>query len=187
MELARAIKERRSVRQYKAERVTDEQVTQLLEAARWAPSWANTQCVRYIVIRDPDVKDRLADAATENNPATACLKTCDVVIAICAELGKSGYKKGIAKTDKGATWYMFDSGLATQNIALTAHALGLGTVIIGLLDFQKAGAILGLPADMSLVALLPVGIPDQAAVAPARKELSDLVSYECYGRKTSAE
>ena len=62
MEVIPAIKDRRSVRKYKADPVGDEDLNQVLEAARWAPSWANTQCCRFVVVRDQQTKDRLASA-----------------------------------------------------------------------------------------------------------------------------
>ena len=184
MEVLKAIKTRRSIRRYKSDPVNDKTVQKILEAGHWAPSWANTQCWRFVVVRDADIKNKLAAALTSvsdrPNRATEVIKNAPVVIVACAELGKSGYRFGEVKelaTDKG-DWYMFDVALAVQNMALAAHALGLGTVIIGAFDAQKAAKILGVPAGYSVVTMFPLGVPDEEPPARPRKELSEIVFYD---------
>ncbi|MDO8472488.1 MAG: nitroreductase family protein [Dehalococcoidia bacterium] len=180
MELFQSISGRRSVRRFTPEDVSDDKVSRILEAARWAPSWANTQCCRFVVVRDPSIKEALAGTLTPTNPAIETTRTAPVLIAVCAELKRSGYKKGQVTTEKG-DWFMFDAGLAVENMVLAAHSLGLGTVIVALLDARKAAGILKLPDSMSFVVLLPVGHPDQAPIAPPRKPLAELVYREAYG------
>lgn len=182
MEVLQAIKERRSVRKQKSDAVSEEELNTILEAGRWAPSWANTQCWQFIVVRDPETKGKLADTAGSRNPAFDAIKNGPLTIVICGEKGKAGYYKGEPATNKG-DWLMFDTGLATQNMMLAAHALGLGSVPVGLFDAQKAGEILGVPQNVDVVAMLPLGYPAEEAKAPRRKELSELVSYDRYGNR----
>ena len=68
-----------------------------------------------------------------------------------------------------------------HNLVLAAHSLGLGTVYIGLFDAGKAAAILGVPEGISVVAMTPLGYPDQAGNPRPRKELTEFVSYDKYG------
>lgn len=75
---------------------------------------------------------------------------------------------------------MFDIGLAVENLCLTAHSLGLGTVIIGLFDAKKVEGLLGVPENISVVAMTPLGYPEQQVSAPKRKELTDFVHRERY-------
>ena len=70
---------------------------------------------------------------------------------------------------------MFDTALAVENMVLAAHALGLGTVIIGAFDPLKAEKVLNVPKGYRLTVLFPVGVPAQPGKAPPRKELSELV------------
>ncbi len=182
MDLMQAIKERRSVRKFKADPVSDELVTKVLEAGRWAPSWANTQCWRFIVVRDGQIKANLAETKGRGNPAAEAIKNAPVTIVICGEMGTSGYYKGEAPTNKG-DWYMFDTALAAQNMMLTAHSLGLGTVAVGLFDAAKAATILGVPPNVQVVVLLPLGYPDEDPKAPRRKELSEISSSNKYGNR----
>jgi nitroreductase len=185
MELFEAIKNRRSIRKYKADPVDDNKINAIMEAGRWAPSWANTQCWKFVVVRDAEIKAKLTDTLNPiklpdreiPNPATNALKTVPVIICVCAEMGKSGSKSGPDGmeyvTDKG-DWFMFDTALAVQNMVLAAHAQGLGTVIIGAFDAKKAEQVINVPEGYRIVTLFPVGVPEQAGKAPLRKELADI-------------
>ena len=183
MDVLEAIKTRRSIRKYKDTPVPEDVLNTVLEAARWAPSWANTQCTKYVVVRDPAAKAKLAEMVNKGNPSTEALKTAPIVIVACAELRKSGYYKGEAVTDKGDYWFMFDVGIAMQNLALAAHELGLGTVHVGHIpDSKKLGELLDLPEGIVAVEMTPLGYPAAKAKAPPRKELSEIVFYEKYGK-----
>jgi len=182
MEVLEAIKTRRSVRKYKATPVDDKTIETVLEAARWAPSWANTQCSRFVVVRDSRIKEELADMAGKN-PATEAIRTAPVVIVACAELEKAGYYHGEPVTDVG-DWYMFDVAIAMQNLVLAAHSLGLGTVHTGLnFDSKKAAKILGIPEGFRAVEMTPLGYPDHEPAAPPRKELAEIVFYDKFDSK----
>ena len=176
MELHKAIYDRRSVRKFKDEPIDEALVEKLVDAARWAPSWANTQCVRYVVVRNPATKAKLADILSPNNPARAAVTQAPVVVVFVAKLGVSGCKKGQPVDDKA--WHMFDTGMAMQNFCLAAHAEGLGTVVCGFFDYKAAGETLGVSADYQVVAFTPLGRPDGEANAPPREEIDDLVHYE---------
>jgi len=184
MEVLEAIKTRRSIRKYKAAPVDDKTIQLVLEAARWAPSWKNTQCWRFIVVRDSDIKAELAQAlgkvSDAPNPSTDAVRNAPVVIVACAELGKSGYDKGELATDKGDYWYMFDVALAMQNLTLAAHSLGLGTVHVGLFDAEKVASILEVPQGFRVVAMTPLGYPNQEPKTRPRRELSQTVFYDKY-------
>ncbi len=181
MEIIEAILTRRSIRRFKKTPVKDRDMDAILEAFRWAPSWSNTQCARLIIIKDKETKLKLAETLTSTNPATQGLLEAPILIAVCAELKKAGFKRGEVQTDKGEYWFMFDTAIAMHNIVLAAHSLGLGTVYIGAFDASKAGRILNLPDDIAAVALTPLGYPDGEPHVPKRKELSETVFYETYG------
>lgn len=195
METLEAINTRRSIRKYKADPVDDKKINVILEAGRWAPSWANTQCSRFVVVRDAKVRAALADTVMKMKtpdgkevltPAAVAINTVPVVIAVCAEMGKSGTKPGSGGggeyiTDKG-DWFMFDTALAVQNMVLAAHAQGLGTVIMGAFNPQQAEKVLNVPKGYRITAMFPVGVPDQEGKAPPRKELSEIVIKDKWGK-----
>jgi len=191
METTEAIRNRRSIRKLKSDPIDDGTVMKVLEAARWAPSWANTQCWRMVVVRDKEIKKQLAGillsfrregGSAPPSPAAQAIDSAPVLIVVCAELDKSGcFPGGGPATDKGVYWYMFDTALAMQNMVLEAHALGLGTVILGLFDATKAGEILEVPEGYCVVAMTPLGYPDQEPAPVPRKELSEIVFHDKFG------
>jgi nitroreductase len=177
MDTLEAIRTRRSIRKYKTTPVDDNLLTQVLEAARLAPSWANTQCWRFIIVRNDSTKAELAAALSVNNPSTNAIKTAPIVIVLCAELKRSGYYKGAPTTVKG-DWHMFDAALAMENLVLAATSLGLGTVHVGNLDSKKVEAILGVPEGFTAIEMTPLGYPDGETRIVPRKELAEIVFNE---------
>lgn len=180
METQEAIKSRRSIRHYQATAVDDKTLELVLEAARQAPSWDNTQCWQFIVVRDAGNRNKLADMLPRTNPAARAIREAPVVIVACAELGKAGYLGGKPASDKG-DWYMFDVALAMQNLVLAAQSLGLGTVYIGWFDEEKTASFLNIPEGYSIVAMTPLGYPDQHPEPRPKKKLAEIVSYEKFG------
>lgn len=170
-------KERRSVRRYKNRDIEEDKLVEVLDAARWAPSWGNSQCCELIVVKESSMKDQLAEILSPKNPATLSVKNAPVVLVVCAELKKAGFYNGKHKT-KFEDWFMYDLGLVTQNICLAAHGQGLGTVIVGSFDHNRAKEILGVPDSHEVVVLVPLGYPDHQPPATKRKPMEDFVHYE---------
>ena len=169
--------QRRSVRRYKTDAIDEAKLEKVLEAARWAPSWANTQCAELVIVKDSEVKKQLAETLSKKNPATLAVQNAPLVIAVCGKLGTSGFYSGKALTKFG-DWYLYDLGLTTENICMAAHEEGLGTVIVGAFDHDKTKEILGVPETHEVVALLPLGYPDHEPPAPKRKAMEEFVHWE---------
>jgi nitroreductase len=176
-----AIRTRRSVRKYKPLSVKDDDLETVLESARWAPSWANTQCWRFVVVHDADMRLRLAETILSRRGLPA-IREAPVVIVACAQLGESGYMKGEVATEKG-DWYMFDVALAMQNMVLAAHDIGLGTVHVGYFHHKRVAELLGLPEGIVVVEMIALGYPDEDPPVPRRKEPSEIIFYERYGER----
>lgn len=179
MDVFEAIEGRRSVRKYKDRDVEDEKIEKILKAATWAPSWANTQCWRFVVVRDEEIKEELADTLSEGNPATDAFLNAPVVIVGCAKKGVSGFKSGEAVTEKG-DWYMYDVALAMQNLMLAAYSLGLATVQTGSFKAREVEEVLDVPEEVSVVSMTPVGYPGREPSAPKRKDLDEIVFENKY-------
>ncbi|MGD9116750.1 MAG: nitroreductase family protein [Dehalococcoidia bacterium] len=190
MDLLETIKARRSIRKFKDAPVEEDKLNAVLEAGRQAPSWANTQCWRFIVVRDADIIHKLADTGfgvggAHPNRATEAMRMAPATIVVCAELGKAGcsYKEPREPvTDKG-DWFMFDAALAMENMVLAATALGLGTVYIGAFDSVAAEKVLGVPQGYKVVSMTPLGYPDEEPKPRPRKELDEIVFKDKFGEK----
>ena len=191
MDVFEAIRNRRSIRHYKIDPVDDKTVQAVLEATHWAPSWGNSQCWRFIVVRDPGIKSGIADTLMKikidnewvENAAAKSIKQAPVLIIFCAEKGKAGYNaEGTPITDKGDYWFMFDIALAMENMVLAAHALGLGTVIVGGFDSARVAKLLDVPQGYTVVTMTPLGVPDRKGQVSPRKQLSEVLYHEKYGK-----
>jgi len=162
--------ERRSIRRYGDRLVEEEKLAAVLEAARSAPSWANMQCWTYVVVRDPAVKEAVA-ATLSNNPGQKAVLAAPVLIVACADPEKSG-------TVNGQPYYMLDIGISMQQLMLEAWNQGLGTCWIGWIKEDEIRSILGVPENMRVIALTPLGYPSVMPDSPGRKPLEEIVHYD---------
>ena len=173
------IQSRRSVRRYQEKDIPDEILNNLFEAARWAPSWANTQCWHFVAVKDRKIKEKIQATVSSRNPSSLAIVNAPVLLVVCGQLKKSGFYNDQYPTKFG-DWFMYDLGLATQNLCLAAHNFGLGTVIVGLFDHDKVGEIVNLPAEHEVLVLIPLGYPDHEPTPPRRNEIEDFVHYNTF-------
>jgi len=162
MEVLDAIRTRRSIRKYKSEPIPEEKLRTILEAARLAPSAANRQPWRFIVIQNKDRKKALAKVA---NNQTFFNDAAAIIVAI-------------GDPEVSARWYEKDPMIALEHIVLAATALGYGTCWIGAFDEDALKHLLKIPAEMKVIALLPIGIPDETPAPRPRKEFSEIFFKE---------
>ena len=181
MDVLEAIKKRRSIRAYKTTPVDQSALDTVLEAGRMAPSWANTQTWRWVVIQDQNLKMQIAEQVVRSgNRGIDAVKNAPIVIAAFAELNKAGFRDGQPATDKGGYWYMFDAALALENMALAARSLGLGTLFIGGMNANRVETLLNAPQGYTCVILMVLGHPDEDPEARARKEMKELVLRDSF-------
>lgn len=173
------IRERRSIRKYEEKDIPEDILNKVLDAVRWTPSWANTQCWEVVVVKDKTLKEKIKETVPKTNPASKAIVEAPVLLALCGKLESSGYYKNKVTTKLG-DWFMYDLGLATQTICLTAHSLGLGTVIVGLFEHDRAKEVLKVPEGYELVSLIPMGYPAKKSSAPKRREISEFTHYETF-------
>ncbi len=183
MELLKLIKTRRTIRKYGEKNVEKEKLMKVLEAARWAPSWANTQCWEFIAVRDAKTKAILSETLPKTNPAKGAVANAPIVIAVCGKKGTSGYIDNKPIPEKKDSWQMFDLGLAMENLTLMAHSMGLGTVHVGWFSSKKAKKILKVPENIDLIELVPLGYPAKIPKRTTRKEIGRFVFLDRYGRR----
>lgn len=156
------VKQRRSIRRYRPDPVPQTKLDAVLEAARLAPSWANGQCWTFITVTDPKVKHAVAAAGND------WIEAAPVLVVACADPAKSG-----SKGDQ--SYYLLDIGIAMEHLILAATEQGLGTCWIGWFDERKARAALGVPDTIRVVAMTPLGYPDESPEPRPRKTLGEIV------------
>lgn len=175
-ELLQSIQERRTIRRFTEQDVEPEKLTAVLEAIRWSQSWANTQCWEIIVVQDKQIQTELQALISPRNPATKAMVSAPVVLAVRGKQHSSGWYDGKQST-RYEDWMLYDLGLATQNLCLAAHGLGLGAVVVGLFDHAGVEKLLGVPNGYQVVSLIPMGYPAAVPSAPPRKNLAEFVHY----------
>jgi len=163
------IKVRRSIRYMKPDAIPQEHILDILEAARLAPSWANRQCWRFVVVQDAEKRKALA---TCGGPPEA-MNHAPVTIVACALPQDSGHRYG-------QDYYLVDMGIAVEHLILEATALGLGTCWVGVFDADRVRAILGIPSEVKVVALIPVGYPSQERPPRPRKSLEEIAFWDAW-------
>jgi len=187
MDIFEAIKTRRSIRKYSDKPVEDEKLLSVLEAVRMAPSWANMQCWRLVVVKDKARKEKISELSYvesffapkgyKSNPSMKALAEAPVVIALCADPAQSG-------VIWGQNYYLTDAGIAAQTMMLAARGQGLGTVFVGVYDEDKLRSLLNIPAAIRIVGLFPLGYAAEGKKeGPARKPLQEVCFYEQWGGK----
>jgi len=174
MEFFDAVSARRSIRRYRETPVEKEKLTALLEAFRLAPSWKNMQCWRIIVVNAAE-KDRLLAAVPDSNPGKKGLASAPMALILAANPAESGERDGQA-------YYLVDCGIALQNLVLAASAHGLGTCWMGIFDEEMVKSAFNIPGQWRVVALTPLGYPDQEPNPRPRKPLTELVFDGTWGR-----
>ncbi|MEM3726544.1 MAG: nitroreductase family protein [Candidatus Bathyarchaeia archaeon] len=173
MDVFEAIKGRRSIRAFQNRDVPPETVDRLIDAARWAPSAGNIQPWEFIIVRKPETKRRLAEAALEQT----FIEEAPVVIVVCADENRSsrGY------STRGKTLYCLqDTAAAIQNIHLAAYALGLGSCWVGAFREDEAKKILKTPDGVRPVAIIPVGYPAEKPQPRNRRPINQITHYESF-------
>lgn len=173
------IKGRRSIRKFKSDAVSHDLLAEIIETASYSPSWKHTQITRYIAVEGA-LKDKIAEEGTTLFPNNGnIIKSAPVLMAVTIIKNRSGFERdGSFSTPKGDRWQMYDAGIASQSFCLAAYEKGLGSVILGLFDEDTITSILNIPEDRELVALIPVGYPDEEPTAPKRKAVEELLSFQ---------
>ncbi len=169
---------RRSIRKFTDQTVSHELLTRIVAAASYAPSWKNTQIVRYIAV-EGEQKEKLSHCTSAYPGNGAIMAQAPMVIAVTVIKGRCGFERdGSYTTFRKDSWQMFDAGVASEAFCLAAYEQGLGTVIMGIFDQDKASEVLSVPENQDLVALIPIGYPAESPVAPRRKSTDDLLSFQ---------
>ena len=167
-----ALKGRQSVKSYLPTPVEKEKLEKVLEAGRLAPSSYNSQCRRFIVLTDPAVKKAIHDEAGTQ----PMIEQAPVVIVVCATPDHEHEDA----MPCGEVKHPIDMALSGGYMMLEAYDQGLGTCWLGAFDAEAVKKVLGIPADVKVVTMIPLGYHDGTQPRRDRKPLEEIVSYNAY-------
>ena len=173
LSILKLISDRGSIRRYKDKPIPENDLLNIIEAARLAQSAANRQPWEFIVVTDKEIRERLADAAhRQGRPRQSSVEMAGAIIV------------GLADPEISANWFLVDLGIAIENMALTAWDLGIGSCCIGAFKEDDVKAVLDIPKNLRVVALLTLGYADEKPRAKNRKSLEEILHYNTYGQKS---
>ncbi len=152
---------RRSIRKYKSDPIPEEDMNLILEAARRAPTGANRQNWRMIVVTDPDMRKKTAEACSNQ------MWMADAAVILCL----------VTIPGEGSV----NGAIVLDHAILAAASLGYGTCWIGAYDKAKVQEVLGIPEDHGIVCLTPVGVSAQEPSPRPRKSPAELFMKEQFG------
>lgn len=177
------ITERKSIRKYKDEIVPRDVMNDIMEVTKYTQSWANYQVARFTFVTNKDIIKKLATEGVNGfiyNAST--LENASNVAVLSFIKGKSGSlssdKGEVATQSDDYSWEIFDAGIACQTFCLSAHAYGVGTCVMGVIDAKNIAEIIGLPSDQMVGALIPYGYSDGSEPRETkRKTVDKLATY----------
>lgn len=171
MSILKVIKERRSVRRYKADPIPDDILQRVLDAARFSPSGKNLQPWKFILVQDESLKQRLAEASVRQ----IFIAEAPIVVVACGFPDRCYSQMG----NYMKSWPV-DVAIAVEHLMLQAQEEGLGTCWIGAFEEKDVKSILDVPEGVRVLALTPLGYPDENPVPRGRKSMEEIVSYDYY-------
>jgi nitroreductase len=165
LEFSEVIEKRRSIRKYKDTPVPREKILKILDAARKAPSAGHRQPWHFIIVENKETIKKLAEKEW----------AAEAPVMIV----------GLADRAASPRWYISDLGVAFEHMVLAATDLGLGTCWMGqMIREEFVRNILDIPDNFKIMALTPVGEPDETPKPLERRSLESIISWEKYGSKT---
>lgn len=178
MTASECITGRRSIRSFTDEPVAESLIREIVDEAAFAPSWKNSQIARYIAVTG-DTKEALSACTSGYARNGEIMRKAPMVVAVTFVKNRSGFERdGSMSTPKGRGFEYIDAGIAVEAFCLAAYSHGLGTVIMGIYDEDRAAEVLGVPQDQEIAVLIPIGYPAESPTAPKRKDSDALLTLK---------
>lgn len=203
MELLEAIKSRRSIRKLKPDAIPENYIRELIDAGRLAPSGTNLQPTRYVVIKSEEARSKLKeytplpfveaapvviacciDTQSINSTGTRMNELREAQAFVGTPLDKDyktsddNNKRSDAEVAGIKAYLTLNAAIAIDHITLRAVDLGLGSCWVMMFDKEKVKALLGLGENYDVVALLPIGYPDQSPAQRPRLDIEKVLLKE---------
>lgn len=178
MEFDKVVKERRSIRRFRAgAEVKREQVEEMLDAAMDAPSWKNSQTARYYAVMSKEMLEKVKLSCLPEFNRKNC-QDAPVLIVTAFVKNHSGYdREGNPVNELGNEWGSYDLGLHNANLVLKARDLGLDTLIMGIRDAGALRELLNIGPEQEVVSVIAVGYRDIDPARPARKDMEEIARF----------
>ncbi|MDO8142892.1 MAG: nitroreductase family protein [Candidatus Brocadiales bacterium] len=169
MEILKAIRERRSIRNFQKKDIPEEIVDKLIDSLIWAPSAGNLQARKFFFVKDAKLKEDIASAALNQD----FIAEAPIVIVGCTD-SRISSKYG----ERGEYLYSIqDVAASIMGMMLVAHENGLGTVWVGAFREEEVFDLLNLPQNLRPISIVPVGYPAEIPSPPPRVSRHEAVEF----------
>lgn len=174
------INQRFSCRRYKNQLVDPKKIEVCIEAARLAPSASNSQPWKFIVVNDPELKEKVTNETYSSLVSfNKFVHQAPVIVAIVLE--KPKLITQIGKKIKNKEWPLIDIGIAAEHFCLQASEIGLGTCMLGWYNEKEIQKLLNIPSSLTIALLISLGYPEkETAPEKKRKSREEILSYNGY-------
>ena len=173
------LESRQSDRRYTDRPVEKEKIDRITEAGRLSPSACNGQPWHFIVVDEPELREKVAEAtASEVLRMNTFVRQTPVLIVIVRE--KSNLTSRAGDLIKKKDYSLMDIGIATASMAFQATAEGLGSCIVGWFDDKSIGKLLGIPKSKRAELILVVGYTDSTHRTKTRKPEGEVITRNRY-------
>ena len=171
MSVLKVIMDRRSIRRYLPGPIPEEVILRVLDAARFSPSGKNLQPWKFILVQEETLKQRLVEASVRQS----FIAEAPIVVVACGFPDRCYSRMG----NYMKSWPV-DVAIALEHLILQAQEEGLGTCWIGAFEEEEVKSILNIPDGVRVLALTPLGYPDEKPVSRGRKSLEEIMSYDSF-------
>lgn len=184
MDFKSLVLSRQSDRGYLDQPVEKDKLANILECARMAPSACNAQPWHIIVVDDPEIKNKVADATSEKllgmNHFT---KQAPIHLVIIEE--SANFTSNFGSWIKRKHFPLIDIGIVAEHICLAAASEGLGSCMVGWFDESKVKKILDIPSSKRVLLIITLGYPAKETRTKIRKPIEKIVSYNSYDGRSA--
>lgn len=179
MKFSELVYHRQSTRAYKQDIVEESKLATCIESARLAPSACNSQPWKFIIVDEPDLKNRIAQATSNKLlPLNHFTKQAPVHVVVVNE--GSNFSATLGNKIKNKEFSLIDIGIAVEHFCLQAHEEGLGTCILGWFDEKKVKELLNIPKNKRPELIITIGYPNEKYRDKKRKNINKIMSRNKY-------
>ncbi len=175
-DLLNLMKSRRSIRKYLDKALPYDHIVKILEAGRWAPRAGNAHDIEFIIVRDRNLINKIAQLSY----GQYWIATAPTIIVLVSDYDRVKRLFG----DFGDSFSIGNAYTTAENMILEAHKLGIGSCIVGTFDEKELKILLNIPVEKKVWLFITLGYPLETPFTPHRLDLQNLVYFDRYGKKT---
>ena len=176
MELQTVLEKRRSIREYRTDKVEDDKIREIIRAGILAPSWKNSQVTRYYAVRSEEMLGKVREALPEFNQKNT--KNAPLLLVTTIVTNRSGFNPdGTPSNELGNGWGIYDAGLQNSIFLLSAAEEGVDSLVMGIRDADAIRGILHIPENECILSVIALGERASGVEKPRRKEAGDIVKF----------